>query len=255
MSHPAESTHWYDRQGKPAYTVKAKDGSERPTTLRDARKLNLVPSVTAIIRGAATPGLEVWKRKQVLMSALTLPKIVGEPEDAYLQRILTDSEEQAKKASERGTAIHACLQAFYQHEPWGGYAEHVVGANNAINEWLGITSWEAEKSFSHYYGFGGKVDIFCQAAVCDFKTKEFAPDDELKTWPEHAMQLAAYRVGLKMDQARCAIVYVSVTHPGTSQVIEIPEPELQQGWEMFKALLAYYKAKNRFECAFELETA
>jgi hypothetical protein len=73
MTHAAESLHWYDRDGKPAYTVKAKDGSDRPATLRDARKLNLVPSVTTIIRCAAAPGLELWKANQLMMAALTLP--------------------------------------------------------------------------------------------------------------------------------------------------------------------------------------
>ena len=47
----AESVHWYrGDNGQPQYTVKAKDGSDRPTTLRDARKLNLVPSVTTVMK-------------------------------------------------------------------------------------------------------------------------------------------------------------------------------------------------------------
>jgi precorrin-2 methylase len=114
--HPAESTHWYDREGKPAYTVKAKDGTDRPTTLRDARKLNLVPSVTSIIKCAAAPGLQIWMQQQVLLAALTLPKVAGESEKEYLDRIITDSQEQARKARERGTAIHAAIQGFYQGE-------------------------------------------------------------------------------------------------------------------------------------------
>ena len=34
-------SHWYTRDGQPAYTIKKKDGSDRPATLRDARKHNL----------------------------------------------------------------------------------------------------------------------------------------------------------------------------------------------------------------------
>ena len=47
MAHIAESTHWYDKEGNPAYEVEAKKGGMRPTTLRDARVLDLVPSVTS----------------------------------------------------------------------------------------------------------------------------------------------------------------------------------------------------------------
>ena len=43
IARSAESVHWYKQDGGPQYTVKAKDGSDRPTTLRDARKMDLVP--------------------------------------------------------------------------------------------------------------------------------------------------------------------------------------------------------------------
>ena len=69
----AESGHWYKADGTPAYTVLAKSGAERPTTLRDARTLNLYPSVTTIIRLAAAPGLERWKLNQFGLALLTLP--------------------------------------------------------------------------------------------------------------------------------------------------------------------------------------
>jgi hypothetical protein len=60
----AESTHWYDKNGKPQYTVIGKNGKERNTSLVDARKENLVPSVTTIIGMAAKPQLENWKIDQ-----------------------------------------------------------------------------------------------------------------------------------------------------------------------------------------------
>jgi hypothetical protein len=96
------------------YTVKAKDGTDRPTTLRDARKLNLVPSVTTIMSVAAKPGLEAWKMNQMMMAALTLPRAPDEPEADFIDRIQKDAKEQAKMAAERGTAIHEALEKFYE---------------------------------------------------------------------------------------------------------------------------------------------
>ena len=60
------------------------------------------------------------------------------------------------------------------------------------------------------------------------------------------MQLAAYRVGLGITDARCAIVYVSVSQPGVSRLIEIDAEKLSRGWQMFRGLLAYWQAKNKY---------
>src|SRR3990167_618123 len=153
--HAAESTHYYRRDGAPCYEVPAKSGAMRPTTLRDARLMNLVPSVTSIIRCAAAPGLERWKQEQVLHAALTLPLIPGETEDAYLARIMADSREQAKKAAERGTAIHAAIQGVYEGKPSHVYVEHIYGTVNAVTDWTGTgLEWATERTFCHPLGYG-----------------------------------------------------------------------------------------------------
>jgi hypothetical protein len=254
VTHAAESTHYYTRTGEPAYTVKAKAGHERPTTVADARKLGLVPSVTTVIRCAAAPGLTNWMIDQAILAALTLPVVAGETSEAYLARIKRDSKEQAKKAAERGTAIHAAIQGAYEGQDFLGYGAHVKGAEAAVNGWL-EHFWEAEKSFAHPLGFGGKVDLSCASAVLDFKTKEFDEKTDLKTWDEHALQLAAYREGLGMPQARAAICYVSVTTPGLAKVVEIPEEDLSRGWECFVHLLGFWKAKNRYQPSFQEKQA
>lgn len=253
--HASESQHWYTRRGEPAYTVKAKDGSNRPATLRDARKLALVPSVTTIIRAAAAPGLEMWKARQVLLAALTLPKIDGEKDDEYCARIMQDSQEQGRKAAERGTAIHAAIQGHYEGEPPAmDYWPHVQGAAKAVKEWID-GDWKAERTFACDLGFGGKVDLSCRTAVLDFKTKEFDTTAELKTWDEHCMQLGAYRHGLGLTSARCAIVYVSSTVPGLAVVKELEEKDIQRGWTMFYSLLHFWKAKSTFDSGWMKEAA
>lgn len=254
MTHASEGlTHWYDRQGRPCYTIKGANGNDRPTTLRDARKLGYVPSVTTIIKCADKPGLNRWQLDQMMHAALTLPRLHAEPEADWISRVWTDSKETAKKAAEKGTAIHTAIQGYFE-----GYLDastkaetepYILGTVDALNDWYPDFAWEAERSFAHLLGFGGKVDISHHAAafVADFKTKEFGPDADLKTWDEHAMQLAAYRIGLGMPTSKCAIVYVSVTVPGLARLIEIPEKELEKGWQMFQGLLAYWKAKQNFD--------
>lgn len=255
MAHAAESTHWYDRDGTPAYTVKAKAGHERPTTLADARKLALVPSVTTVMQCAAKPALERWKLDQMMHAALTLPRLQDESETDWIKRVWQDSTETARKAAERGTAIHAALQGHFEGKvPQMEYWNHIHPVVNALGAWHGegeFSGWSVEKSFACQLGYGGKVDINGKGLVADFKTKEFSDPASLKTWDEHAMQLAAYRMGLGQPTARCAIVYVSVTVPGLCRLIEIPEADLVRGWKCFYSLLQFWKAKNNFDPAFE----
>jgi hypothetical protein len=255
VTHASESQHWYARTGQPAYTVKSRDGSDRPATLRDARKIGLVPGVSTILGCCDKPGLTHWKIEQAILSALTLPRVDGETSDAFIARVKHDAKETARKAAERGTGIHAAIQGFYEGEGIKlGYEDHIRGAVAAVAGWA-VGGWKAEQSFAHPLGFGGKVDLHGVNAthLLDFKSKEFGPDTRLETWPEQHMQLAAYREGLGMGMARCAIVYVSATVPGLSKLIEVSEDDLSQGWECFVYLLGFWQARNRLRCGWKEE--
>ena len=245
---PAESTHWYTRDGEPMYTVASKSGSQRPTTLRDARKLNLVPSVTTILNVAAKPALNAWMQRQVLMAALTLPKIGGETEDEYIDRIIQDSKEQGRAAADAGTSIHASIQSFYEGGVFSeAHKKHVEGCVAEIANVFGVQEWRCESSFAHDIGFGGKADMYSSGIVLDIKTKDFSGDDKVANYDEHLMQLAAYRVGLGMPTARCANVFVSRTDPGLVRIYEWPDEDLRRGWSMFCALLEFWQLKNNHE--------
>lgn len=243
----SESNHWYTRDGVPMYTVEAKKGGQRATTLRDARSLNLVPSVTTILNVAAKPALLAWMQQQVLLAALTLPRRPDEPEKDYIDRIISDSKEQGKAAADAGTDIHASIQGHYEGKPTGKHQESVDACVQAIYDHFGDAIWISERAFAHEAGFGGKCDLFCAGtlnAVVDIKTKEFTDPDKIGGYDEHLMQLAAYRVGLGIPNARCANVFVSRNVPGLVVVKEWPLEDLETGWEMFTHLLAFWQLKN-----------
>ena len=245
-TYTSEAGHWYTKKGEPMYEIPAKNGSLRPTTLRDARKLNLLPSVTAIIRQAAAPGLEQWKQKMVAVSALTHPGLTGSDEDVAL--ILRDAQEQGREAAKRGTEIHYSLQKHFQgREVATEHQEHVLGAVEALQRAFGsLDDAKAEQSFGSELGYGGKIDLSSPSLIVDFKSKEFGPDSLPKTWDEHAYQLAAYRTGIKATGARCAICFVSVTDPGLSHVVELDEDELYRGWKCFHHLLEFWFASKNY---------
>jgi len=246
--HSSESTHWYTRDGDPMYTVPSKkDGTPRNTTLRDARERNLVPSVTTILNIAAKPGLNVWLQEQAILAALTLPRGTEETESAWLKRVVQDSKAQARDAADLGTEIHAAIQGFYEGQKASAFPIHVQTCTKAIESHYGARNWIAERAFAHEMGFGGKVDMHTDGIVIDIKTKDFDDPAKVAGYDEHLMQLAAYRVGLGMPEARCANVFVSRTNADLAVVKEWAEEDLARGWLMFTALLSFWQYKNQYE--------
>ena len=246
----SESNHWYTRNGMPQYTVEAAKGGQRNTTLRDARKMNLVPSVTTVLNVAAKPALLAWMQQQVLYAALTLPRRPDEPEKEYIDRIINDSKEQGRSAADAGTEIHASIQGHYEDRPTGRHQESVTSCVKSITDHFGEALWISERAFAHEAGFGGKCDLFCAGTlnvVIDIKTKEFTDPAKVEGYDEHLMQLAAYRVGLGIPQARCANVFVSRNVPDLVVIREWSAEDLDRGWEMFMHLLSFWQLKNKHQ--------
>jgi hypothetical protein len=239
-----ESGHWYKKDGTPAYTMIGKNGAERNTTLRDARKENLVPSVTSIIRCAAAPGLENWKSQQVLMAALTTDRKPEESEQEYISRIITDANEQALKAREKGTLIHAFVQSGFEGVPLEAeaYRYYLSAKNTLENELNADVEWICEKSFATER-YGGKADLHSPHYLIDFKTTD-KPVEGLKLWDEHYYQLAAYRAGLGINGSVCGILYIN-SNTAESRLILAEEKELEKGLRCFNALVDFYYSKTR----------
>jgi len=180
--HFEEGGHWYQPNGDSAYTVIAKGtGRERPTTLRDARTLGLYPSTTTILQQIARPGLQVWLNQQILLSALTLPRLATESEPAWLERVMFDSREAGRKAAERGNLAHAIIQTYFEDEVYiPEYPKYVYEVEQTLDNEFGIHKWVSEQSFAHELRYGGKVDLYAPkddsmgfpGAVIDIKTKE-----------------------------------------------------------------------------------
>lgn len=244
-----EGGHWYDaKTGEPRYSIIGKNGKERNTTLRDARTLGLVPSVTTITKILEKPALGAWLQKQVLMAALTLTRKADESDEAWIDRIMEDSQAQSKSARDKGTLIHGAIERHAQGkmvEP-----EHFDIVNRVEIEMeklsLDLKSGLSEKSFAHADGYGGKVDWHSTAAVVDYKTKDKIEDGKTLAYDEHVMQLAAYAEGLGIVAPRCVNVFVGVTD-GKVVCVEHDAAAIGRGLRMFKLALAIWKEKNNVE--------
>lgn len=245
-------SHWYDiATGAPRYQVPNKStGGMRDTTLRDARQLGLVPSVTTILQEANKPALINWMIDQALMAALTLPRNEGESLDDFIGRAKEDSKQQAINAAARGTEIHNALEQHYlgnAHMIAEADRPFVDGVVEAIRAKYGCQVWIAEQSFASPLGFGGKMDLHTRAGiVLDFKGKDFKPGEELKptAYDEHAMQLSSYGSGVDMPDALRVNVFFDRKVPGKVAIFEWPAGG--DYFERFLCLLEYWKRRVNY---------
>ena len=230
--------HLYDRQGNPVYKVPYADPSRgmRDSTLGDAKKLGLVPSVTEIIKVMSAPGLELWKMDRAIDAAAENPCKGKTASGKYRQFIRHKSQEIANRAADKGDKIHNALEKFYLGDQVPlEYLTLVREVDARICEEIGIKRWQAEKSFASPIGYGGKVDLSATdgSVVLDFKTKEEIIPGKTLGYDNHIIQLAAYRVGLKYYKARVYNVFIS--WDGDVVIVPWSEEETQRGWSLFIA--------------------
>lgn len=261
--------HWYSRDGRTAYETNG-----RGTTLRDARKLFLVPSVTTVLSVIDKPALTNWLVDQGIMAALTMPRCTSESEPQYIARIKADSKAQAIAAAAEGSRIHdACEQHVKGLVIPQQYLPHATAARAELARLFpGIDDWIAEKSFAHPLGFGGKCDLHSPSTglICDYKTKDGDFTDGKKlAWDQH-WQLAAYQIGLNLTRPYRqedalgnkkyvhdtkaffpgAAIFVSRTHPGSVVSHVWGADEMAQGWAVFAAALELWKRVKQFDGSF-----
>jgi hypothetical protein len=245
--------HWYDgKTGAPRHTVPNKSkGGERSVTVKDARHLKLVPSVSGLIAVAASPGLDEWKVKQVLAACAEWPYT----QDLDIEKWTTNIRQMAGRiqaeSSERGRIVHSGLEQYYVEGEVKAveYTEVIVEAVKYMENRFRGVEWTPEKTFAHD-GYGGTCDLSStqgQGIILDFKTKDTDDPKKMTAYMSHAMQLAAYREGLKLPKAKCYNLFISVKQPKLIVLKEWTEEEIQKAYRMFTHLKEYWYLANNME--------
>ena len=246
----SESGHWYTLEGKPLYTLVGKNGKERNTNLRDARKLNLVPSVTTILDQAAKPGLVNWQINQGINAALTLPREEDETDEQFLYRVRQDSKEQAEKAAEQGTIIHADINMGFAGRK---ESKTYSAVHKIINGMFPNQEWLSEQSYtSKEEGFGGAIDLHSKTGiVIDFKTKDNLEGVEAKSlvFDNHGMQLSAYAMLLKINTENLTRVSIFIDRKNPEVIVSYvwDKNSHERHLQMFNALLTYWKCLKKYD--------
>lgn len=253
--------HWYFPDGKPAYEVPYADPSKgmRRTTLADARKLNLLPSVTTILRCLHKQTLVDWLIEQACLAVLTTPRKDGEGLDAFVERVLHTEkvqDQEAEAARDRGTEIHAAMEAVF-----AGQAVDTIPAP----EFLGVWPW-IEPAYKEINsrgktigtetivvgpGYAGKIDLVQEGDeiwLYDWKTTKRLPQNE--AYWEHKCQLGAYALALSKagttgnKRIRTCNVYISTIEQGMFKVCD--HSDWKEAGEAFSHLVSYWQIANNY---------
>ena len=269
-----KSPHWYHQTGEPCHTVLAKNGNPRPTTLADARKLNLLPSVTTILDAVLRkPGLESWKTEQACLAVLTAPRLASEDLDAFVARVLGQEGQQhqeAQLARQRGTLIHDALENLFQGQAVAAEILPLVQpAFQAISAYGQRVTTEKVLVGD---GYAGRTDLILEAPgawwLFDYKTTRKLPDpNKGGAWTEHLLQCSAYAQALRTlldlqtaglpeplakaywKPIRTANAYLSTLDPGQFVICEHSPLWTDAFTGGFAPLLKYWQWSNNYPLA------
>ena len=270
-----ESSHWYTLSGESCHQVPKKDGSPRPTNLRDARKYGLFPSVTGILGIFAKPGLDRWKLKQVALASIEAQLKKGETEDSYSNRVIEDAFNQVTEAADFGTLVHQAVEDFVTiGKEYRGQDVSLRGEDykmeiflDPVSKWLTDSKITCKASesvvVSERHGYAGTMDFgFTYGThgigVIDFKTRKTKPGEEVKSYEFQDMQIAAYGATFwakelniteeeALEKMVGANVYISSTEPGRMDVVKYLPKDLLACWPTFLGACDMWRYLKKYD--------
>jgi len=245
----AEAAHFYTKTGEPMHFIERSDGQgTRPATLRDAKKLRLLPSPTSILKVLRAPQLEAWLIEQACLAVLTAPRKEGEALDAFVERVLhteRQQDEQAQKARDLGTKIHDALEGVLS-----GRAECPVDVASFVAPAVACVSVfgrvRATESVVIGNGYAGRLDCIFEGnatTVLDFKTTGSLKLPTTAYW-EHQCQTASYAKAISDSSVQTAVLYISTKTPGELSLCV--QENWSKAWAAFDHLLKYWQIANDY---------
>ena len=228
---------------------------KRPSTLRDARKYEWVPSVSTVWGDIVSRHmLNKWIQTE-LMKALHEQIKLNSTDVLSFENVekLARSEfnKKQQKVMNRGTDIHDHLERYFKKEKVAEEFKPLCqGVEAKLNEVCGPQEWEVEQSFSHPLGYGGRTDLSNDEWIVDFKTKEFPdnPDVKKMVYDDHGVQLAAYDQGIPVNgltgSRRLLNLFIDVGEG--HRVLEWEHEDIPRFREMFNSALSLWKLTKKY---------
>lgn len=244
-----DTGHWY--QLLPDGRIEAR----YEANLRTARQEKLYPSVTEVEGSTrANPTLLRWLKNQTISAAVKTPRIAGESDEAYGQRLVEASDRVSKEAREFGSALHQAIadypqipldekvRPFYDSfAPWweSEFGETLATEQNVADSALGIAGRLDRVAIHKKFG----------ACVVDFKSQNVRKKPSF--YPSWIRQLSVYRScwaqrnGLT-DSPQCLSIIIDSNTPKEPSTQLWTHEETEQGYREFLCQLYLWCAERDY---------
>jgi len=271
-----DSSHWYDREGNPCHTQATKKGAKNPTratTVRDARKLDLLGSTSGMLDVLSKDALIRWKLEQVTKACFADGHISSSyvyltPEQ-YHEKMVDQAFTKVEQAADAGTLIHAALDLAFQGAEWDHDQQVFLPETGSVEPmstfilptlgWLTanevVATGYEQVVVNDKEGYAGTADLpytrRSAVGVGDYKTRKTKVGMPVKAYDTQAMQIASYLAGLNdnviPEGAEGFNLFISTTEPGRIEAVWYNQSELQKAWEAFKACCAIWRFQKNYD--------
>lgn len=271
MLRTAKNTHWYTREGEPFYEIenKSKPGEMRSPTVRDARKLRLVPSVTGICNMVVKHGLQDWKYDQYINAAVQVVlerRLTGEAVMDVDSKILKSVYDEIVERGQHIAATAANLGGRVHDAILEGDLRNIVVTDPEMQPYRETyMKWHAdmigmvdacyftETSFAVPNKYGGRVDMAFDAkseglVIADLKTRKTKPGEKIPRYITDGYQLVAYCNAIYPRKRKIKLwnIVISTTEPGRIEVIDWT-PRRSELWRGFKACYELWVQEHNYD--------
>ena len=248
-----DSTHWYQRDGNADARRSSLKGEPRATTLRDARKLGLVPSVTNILGVIAKPELDGVAAGTGGAGGAHIAAHRGRKRRCVCQTGGEDSLTTRDSAADFGTEFHHGAEQIAKSLE--------VDRADLLSSWLNLYRdwyqancvrllWTEQRVVSSQFGYAGTADLLIEHKVhglclVDLKTMKLNPKYKTKPYSTWCYQLAAYRAALGV-RATCLNLIVNSVTPEMPVEHVWTESEMESGLRAFMAARELWMTENDY---------
>lgn len=256
--------HWYKPDGCPLHTVKSAEGNDRNTTLADARKLGLYPSVTTITKVIANNSLDRWKQAQMLNACSANPKSESEDLADYEYRMRQLAQKKMVDARAFGSLFHSAIDELNKtgfltekYEEIKPFVKHYIQWTRDLSIQFIDTEFVA---VNNKLGYAGQVDALAivdgKLTLLDYKTqdvKKTGKDGELKPnyYSSWVWQLAAYKNADWPNKPKRISQVMSVVLCSQEPCYPITkiwsQEEIADAWRLFQHANAIWQLLNKFD--------
>jgi len=224
--------------------------------LRDARRVNGLPSPTTVLGILSSPGLLHYFKRQIFEATATTTRDPNWTDDEYYAAVTKYADEHGQAARDKGGDFHSLVQRFHMKPVLGQHChsgDPLFPQFSAYVDWYltnGRRSLMVEQAVIGQ-GYAGRVDhvaemmdgkVLCLDCKTQDTTKKKGKFTYYDQWP---IQLGAYAGACKIPIDGLMSVAVSSNLPAVVET-KLWERPVDYYHDIFLGLLKFWKHSNEY---------